>query len=155
LNEQNHNRLSRNLRTASFGLFLVLVGIFFILYPLGEESRAFLADLRPALMFDHVYYPAPSSPHPLFYHILRNFSITWGAWLGLFTIVQLAIKDRPRRVAHTLGDCVFWIGAAHLLDRIAALTLTFGSFLALLIVVTGLSLIIRALTLMSLERFRH
>ena len=151
MTEQTHPHLSRNLRAASFGLFLVLVGLFLIMYPLVEESRAFFTDLKLTRIIDHVYYPAPSSAHPLFYHILRNFSITWGAWLGLLVLIELATRDRPKRVAQTAGDCVFWIGTAYLLDKIAATSLSFESFLALLVVVMGLGLIIRALMLMGLE----
>ncbi len=143
------------MRAASLGVFLVLVGVFLIIYPLASEIRAFLSDLRFVPLFDHVYYPAPSSPHPLLYHILRNFFITWSVWLGILTIVQLATKDRARRVAHTLGDCVFWIGAAYVLDRIGLEPLAFGSFLALLVVVAGFSLIIRALTLLGLDKLRY
>jgi len=145
-------RLSRNLTAVSFGVFLVLAGILFILYPLAEEFRAFFSDLTLTPLFDHVYYPAPISPHPLFYHILRNFSAVWATWLGLVTVIQLAIRDRPRRVAHTFGDCIFWIGAAILLDKIALGFLSFGSFISLMIVVTGLSLIARALTVMVVEK---
>lgn len=154
MNEQSRGRLGRNLRTASFGFFLVLAGVFLVAYPLAEETRAFLADLKPTPILNHVYYPAPSSPHPVFYHILRNFSIIWSIWLGLSTVIQLAIKERPRRVAHTSGDCVFWVGAAYLLEIISAGVLSFGSFLALLIVAAGLSLIIRALALLILEKLR-
>lgn len=155
MTELSHYRLSRNLRAASFGLFLVLVGVFLAAYPLVEESRSFFRDLRPAPIFDQVYYPAPSSPHPSFYHILSNFSIIWGGWLGLLVIIQLVVKDRPRRVAHTLGDCVSWIGAWYFLDKLAAAALSFGSFLSVMIVVVGVSLIVRALTLAGLEGFRH
>ena len=154
MSERSHSRLSRNLRTASFGFFLVLAGVFLVAYPLAEESRAFLADLRPTPIFDHIYYPTPSSPHPVFYHILRNFSIIWSIWLALSIVIQLAIKERPRRVAHTLGDCVFWIGASYLLEMISIGTLSFGSFVALLIVATGLSLIVRAIAILVLEKLR-
>lgn len=152
MSERNPSSLSRNLRTASFGFFLVLVGVFLVAYPLVDEGRAFLADLKPTPLFNHIYYPAPSLPHPVFYHILRNFSIIWSIWLGLFTLIQLAIRERPRRVAHTLGDCIFWIGAACLLEIISAGALTFGSFLGLLVAVTGLSLIIRALAVLVLAK---
>jgi len=155
LNESSRLRIGRNLRAASLGFFLVLVGVFLIVYPLAEEIRSFLGDLRFAPMFDHIYYPAPSSPHPFFYNIFRNFSIVWSLWLVFLTVLQLATKDRVRRVAHTLGDCAFWIGAAYLLDRIGFGALAFGSFLALLVVVAGLSLIIRALALLGLEKIKY
>jgi len=155
LKESSRYRIGRNLRAASLGVFLVLVGVFLIVYPLVAEIRAFLSDLSFVPLFDQVYYPAPSSPHPLFYHILRNFFMAWSVWLGILTIVQLATKGRARRVAHTLGDCVFWIGAAYLLDRIGLGALAFGSFLALLVVVAGVSLIIRALTILSLDKLRY
>lgn len=155
MSESSRFRIGRNLRAASLGVFLVLVGVFFIIYPLASEIRAFLGDLTLVPLFDHVYFPAPSSPHTWFYHILRNFFIVWSAWLGILTIVQLATKDRARRVAHTLSDCVFWIGAAYALDRIGLGELAFGSFLALLVVVAGVSLIIRALTLLGLDKLRY
>ena len=78
----------------------------------------------------------------------------WGVWLGVLTVIQLAIKDHPRRVVHTLGDCVFWIGASYLLEMISIGTLSFGSFVALLIVTTGLSLITRAIAILILEKLR-
>ena len=155
MNESGPLRFGRNLRAASLGVFLVLVGVFFIFYPLAEEIRTFLGDLRPAPLFGDIYYPAPSSPHPFFYHILRNFSIAWSVWLGFLTIFQLASRDHPRRVAHTSGDWAFWIGVACLLDRIELGILTFGTFLALIVVVAGSSLIIRALTLLGLEKIKY
>lgn len=143
------------MRAASLGVFLVLAGVFFIVYPLADEIRTFLGDLRPAPLFDGIYYPAPLSSHNLLYNILRNFAITWSLWLGLLMILQLWTKDRARRVAHTLGDWVFWVGTAYLLDRTGLGTIAFGSFLALLVVVAGLSLIGRALALLGLERIRR
>jgi len=155
LSEPSRVRVSRNWRAASLGVFLVLAGVFFIVYPLADEIRTFLGDLRPVPLFDGIYYPAPSSSHLFLYHILRNFVITWSLWLGLLMILQLWTKDRARRVAHTLGDWVFWVGMAYLLDRIGLGIMAFGSFLALLVVVTGLSLIGRALALLGLKRVRH
>jgi len=155
LNESSRVRVSRNLRAASLGVFLVLAGVFFIVYPLADEIRTFLRDLRPVPLFDGIYYPAPSSSHPFLYLILRNFAVAWSLWLGLLTILQLWTKDRARRVAHTLGDWVFWVDMAYLLDRIGLGIMAFGSFLALLVVVTGLSLIGRALALLGLKRIRH
>lgn len=155
MNEPSRVRVSRNLRAASLGVFLVLAGVFFIVYPLADGIRTFLGDLRPVLLFDGVYYPAPSSSHPFLYLILRNLAIAWSLWLGLLMILQLWIKDRTRRVAHTLGDWVFWVGTAYLFDRIGLGTMMFGSFLALLVVVAGLSLIGRALALLGLEKIKH
>jgi len=155
LSESSRVRISRNLRAASLGVFLVLVGVFLVVYPLADEIRAFLWDLRPVPLFDHVYYPAPSSPHLFLYCILRNFAIAWSVWLGFMAVFQLATKDRARRVAHTLGDWVFWVGMAYLLDRIGLGTMAYGSFLALLVVVAGLSLVGRAFALLGLERIKY
>jgi len=137
------------------GVFLVLAGVFFIVYPLAEEIRAFLGDLRPVPLFDQVYYPAPSSPHPFLYQILRNFAIAWSLWLGFVAAFQLGIRDRARRVAHTLGDWAFWVGTAYLLDMMGFGTMAYGSFLALLAVVAGLSLIARALASLGLEKIKY
>ncbi len=73
----------------------------------------------------------------------------------MLVIIQLVAKDRPGRVAHTLGDCIFWIGAWYFLDKLAVAALSFGSFLSLMIVVVGVSLIVRALALAGLEGPRH
>jgi hypothetical protein len=133
-------------------VFLVLAGAFLAAYPLTDEIRAFIGDLKAAPLFDWIYYPAPSSPHPFLYLIVRNFAIAWSAWLALLMVVQLVSKDRTGRVAQTLGDCVFWVGAACLLEKIRIGEVAYGSFLALLVVVAGLSMITRAL---ALERIRH
>jgi len=155
MSEPGRFRISRNLRAASLGVFLVLAGVFFVVYPLADEIRAFLGDLRPVPLFDHVYYPAPSSPHPFLYQILRNFAIAWSLWLGFVTVFQLATKDRARRVAHTLGDWVFWVGTAYLLDMMGFGTMAYGSFLALFVVVAGLSLIARALAFLGLDKIKY
>ena len=155
MNEPSRVRISRNLRAASLGVFLVLAGVFFIVYPLADEIRTFLGDLRPVPLFDGIYYPAPSSSHHFLYHILRNFAIIWSLWLGLLVILQFWTKDRARRVSHTLGDWVFWVGTAYLLDRIGLGIIAFGSFLALLVVVAGLSLIGRALAMLCLGKIKY
>jgi len=138
-------RLRSSIRAISFGVFLVLIGAFFIIFPVIDEARAFVRDLSLRPIIDGIHVPLPTSPHPRFYHILSYFSAIWGAWLIIVLAIRIATRDNWREVIDTLSDSIFWFGIAFLLSQIEIEALQFRHIFAGIVVLIGIGIVIKAL----------
>ncbi len=134
-----------SIKTISFGLFLVLVGVFSIAFPLIDEARTFFQDLRLQPIIDGIHVPLPTSHHPHFFHILSYFSAIWGGWLIIVCILRIAMHDHWREVVHTLSDSIFWLGIAFLLSQIEVGILQFRHIFAGMVILVGIGIVIKAL----------
>ncbi len=138
-------RLRSSIGTISSGLFLVLVGTLFIIFPVIDEARSFVQDLRLRPVIDGIQLPLPTSHHPLFYHILSYFATIWGGWLIIVCIIRIATRDQRSKIVDTLTDGIFWLGLAFLLSQIEIEILQFRQVFAGIIVLVGIGIVIKAL----------
>jgi hypothetical protein len=149
------------LSAVSVGFFLILVGVLFISTPsLADKVGTFVNHFHTVQVGNtNIYIPAPEHPgdHIDIYLAARQFSLVW----GVFLIVMLGARflfDSPfRRKAQNLGNIVFWLGAAYLIQTfLVAPTEAFPQtidvtkwfdFWAAIIMLIGVSLIARAIFL--------
>ena len=141
----------------SIGLFLVLVGVIAVINQnLWSNIRDFFNDFTKVNVANtKVSLPAPATPaaHTAVYSATFQFALGIGILEILILAMRFTVGSRIRRKAQTVGDLVFWFGAAYLMHILAdmKITLTINQqwqmwfqFWAALIILFGISLIARA-----------
>jgi hypothetical protein len=153
-NAVRHGYLNEGLITAiSIGGFFIILGAVFAFTPgIAEKTSAFFSDLTTVSFpfgspGSTVSLLAPANPaeHQDFYAAVMTFLIGVGVLQIIVLALRLAVHSRIGRVAQSLGDLIFWLGAA-IVANVFLLTGTHNGwfqFWASLIVIIGLSLIAR------------
>jgi hypothetical protein len=153
---QNRIPYSEGLITAlAVGGFLIILGVVFALTPgTWQTVDTFFNDLTT------VYYQigtssstvnllAPLHPdvHAGFYVAVQSFCIGIGVLQVIILALRLYVRSAVRRIAETVGNMVFWFGAAVSVSIfLMAGTLTgWFQFWAALLLILGVSLIARGL----------
>jgi|WetSurMetagenome_2_1015567.scaffolds.fasta_scaffold01045_4 hypothetical protein len=149
-----HGSLHEDLITAiSIGGFFIILGAVFAFTPgMTEKTSAFFSDLT-AVTFPFgspgstvsLLAPAHPAEHQGFYTAVMNFLIGVGVLQIIILALRSASHSRIRRVAQSIGDLIFWLGAA-VVANVFLLTGTHNGwfqFWSSLIVLVGFSLIAR------------
>jgi hypothetical protein len=160
-----HPRLRESLISAvSVGFFFLLVGAIFVATPnlfdrIVDLYRDF--EIRALPHTDNIFLPAPMSPysHTEVYTAVWQFSVVW----GIFQIFILAFRyfaGSPfRKKTETAGNLVFWLSASYFIgmfrnatSRAPFLNTTtplegWCAFWAMMVILIGVSLIVRAIIL--------
>jgi hypothetical protein len=147
----NERRLKRPdvLGFVSFGFFLVLIGVIFVITPnLGDEIVDFFTDIELVEVYSNVFFPAPASSHPVFYTAVAQFCIAYGLLQIAVLILRVYLGDNLSRKAGTLSGTVFWLGAGYLLTVLSAANIEWFAFLSWLVIFAGLSLVVRSLVIL-------
>ena len=138
----------------AFGGFLIIVGLLFALTPDLWQKITYFFDHIGTASFPYgganstISLPAPTDPatHKVLYTALLQFDIAFGILQVLILGIRISAHSRVGRISETLGNAVFWFGAA-ILVNVFLLTGTLSGWFqywAALIVVVGVSLIARA-----------
>jgi hypothetical protein len=140
----------------SVGFFFILAGTILLSTPnvidrVTEFFRDFTTIQVPGM--SSVYLPAPSNPtsHPGIYSAVALFCLVWGIFLIAMLVLRLAVHSPLNKKSDNAGDIAFWLGSYYLvstmlIDRSIAYETWFG-FWAGIVVLGGISLIIRAIVL--------
>jgi hypothetical protein len=144
----------------SAGVFFILVGMIFVTRPnLYTGLRNFFSSdawTNTTIGNTIITLPVPANPgaHTEIYDAVLEFCLAW----GFFQILILAFRffaDSPRRrKARTISSVVFWFGTAYLISTYLNTTTTrdmWFIFWAVLVVLIGITLIIRAIALALLR----
>jgi hypothetical protein len=144
----------------SAGFFLVLAGMFFVTVPnLYDEIVTFFNDIstQPLVQVPNVSnisLPAPHDPHSAIYTTAMQFCLIWGIFLAALLAARFFAHSSTRRKANNLGDILFWLGAAYvskiwLVDagNVPVSVVAWFEFWAAIIILIGVSLIVRAIFL--------
>ena len=130
----------------SFGFFLIIVGVIFLITPnLHEEAVAFFQDFKLEEVYPNVYFPAPASSHPIIYRAAMRFCIAYALFQIAILALKFVLRDSLDSKAETLSGIVFWLGAGYLLNMLSVETINWFPFLGGLIIFAGLSLVVRSL----------
>ena len=155
VNEPKPNRdrfLHEGLITVlAVGGFLIILGLVFTLTPgITDKTTTFFRDLTNVtrnLGSSTINLPAPAHPaeHLDFYTAVTNFLLGVGILQIVILALRLAVHSRVRRIAETVGNLIFWLGAA-VAANVFLLTGTLSGwfqFWSALIVLIGVSLVAR------------
>jgi hypothetical protein len=144
----------------SAGFFLVLAGMFFVTVPnLYNEIVKFFSDIstQPLVQVPNVSnisLPVPHDPHSVVYTTVMQFCLIWGIFLAALLTARFFAHSPTRRKANNLGDILFWLGAAYVSEiwlvnsgSVPVSVLAWFEFWAAIIILVGVSLIVRAIFL--------
>ncbi len=128
----------------TFGLFLILAGVLFLITPnLFEYVYAFLGDLEFREAIHYVYLPTPQDSHTTLFTALSWFTFYF-ALVHLFILVARYFFRSPKdKTAGTVSGLVFWLGATWILNQYVEADIVWFTFLGYLIALVGVSIIIR------------
>ncbi len=137
----------------SIGGFFIILGSVFAFTPgIAEQTTSFFSDLTTvAFPFGSpgstmsLLAPAHPADHQAFYTAVMNFLIGVGVLQIVILALRLATHSRVRRIAQSVGDLIFWLGAAIVANvfLLAGTLSGWFQFWSSLIVLIGLSLIAR------------
>ncbi len=142
----------------SVGAVFILLGLVFVLAlpnNLWDKTIAFFTNLTTRTVpSTSLNLPAPANPgmHAVFYTAVFQFSLGIAILQVLTLALRIGFRSRIRRIAETVGNLVFWFGAAALdvtyLNR-STTTSAWFLFWTLILIVLGLSIIARGLVLLA------
>ena len=137
----------------SFGFFLVLVGVIWIITPnLFEEVHNFFEDFKlKEEVFPNVFLPAPVHHHPVVYTAIARFCFVFGLFQIFILVLRFVFREPVDKIAGTFSGMVFWLGAGFVANMLSAGTIKWFAFLGWIIVLIGLSLVIRSLVVLLFE----
>jgi hypothetical protein len=132
------------------GLFIIL-GLVIALTPdIVAKSNTFFRDLTNVtypLGSSTINLPAPANPseHIAFFTAIMNFILGVGVLQIVILALRLGVHSPIRRIGETVGNLVFWLGAAvtAYVFLLAGTRTGWFQFWASLIVLIGLSMIAR------------
>jgi len=140
----------------SAGFFFVLVGILFIVTPnLFDSIVTFVNnfEIRQVPNFTTGFVlPAPKNPamHVIVYSAAAQFSFAWGLFLIGILAVRIFANSPLRKKAENVSDIVYWLAASYLISiflNSATTTVLWFAFWTAIIMLAGMTLIIRAAVL--------
>jgi hypothetical protein len=137
----------------SFGAFLIIVAAIYLTTPnIAYEVRAFLQDFQLVEIFPNFWWALPSSNHPVLYAAVERFCYVFGVvQIGILGL-RFARGSSIRGKAQTFSSVVFWLGAGYIVSLLSQGILVPLSFLGAFVIVVGISILARALILVSVPQ---
>jgi hypothetical protein len=155
------------LSAVSAGMFLLLVGAIIVATP-GLVDKivyyfqhfAFVSEKFLGIDFSLPAPEQPANPNNLaVYNATFQFCVAWGIFQVILLALRYFLGSPVRRKAQTISDIVFWFGTAYIIQTMLNITsLTpekWFLFWAILVVVIGLSLVVRAIYLAIMWPLSH
>ena len=138
---------------ASFGFFLLLIGVILLIMPnLLEEVRDFFEDFKlEEEVFPNVFLPVPASSHPVVYTAVARFCLVFGLFQIFILVLRFVFREHVDKIAGTFSGMILWLGAGFVANMLSAETIKWFVFLGWIIVLIGLSLVIRSLVVLLFE----
>jgi hypothetical protein len=96
----------------------------------------------------------PSTNHPILYTAAAQFSYIFALVDVLVLALLFAGRSSTRGKARTFSSIIFWLGAGYVLGILATGTLEWISFLGALVVLIGISIVVRSTILLLASRRR-
>jgi hypothetical protein len=152
----------------SVGFFLIVVGALFVTTPTLYDSLVYFFNHFELARVSNlgIYFPAPIRPFTqtanlVVYRAVEQFSFIWGIFQIVILALRFVARSPARRFAETASNIVFWLGTGFLIRTFLLESITFPSlfgltrwftFWAALVMLIGVSLIIRGIVLAAVPR---
>lgn len=142
----------------STGAFFIMLGVVYVINlpnSLWNAVFDFFGSFTLAqLPATGIYLPAPTNPmaHAVLYGAIFQFCIGLGILQVIFLLLRLMMNSPTGKTAETMGNLVYWFGAAYLVATyLNSTTTTSGWFVfwAGILIILGLSFIARAFVLFA------
>jgi hypothetical protein len=132
----------------SFGFFLLLLGILFVSTPdLFDKISNFFGDLGiEEVSNSGVFLPAPEAPrsHLALYNVMGTISIAAVVFQAIMLVLRFGLRSSWSKRSETLGNFVYWIGVAFLVQWFLIDSTQWFVFWSCIIIAAGVSLLARA-----------
>ncbi len=154
----SHNRRDSWIGLLSFGFFIMLFAMFFLIVPdYGDKVVRFFQDIKLQEVASDFFLPAPEHHHPVVYNAVMQFCLIFGIFQFLVLGLRLYLRSTLSRIAETVSNIVFWLGAGYmtyLLTQNPIPARFWFPFIGGVIAVIGLSIIARSLVTLLFWRRR-
>ena len=146
----------RLISVSSVGFFLILIGMIFVLIPgFFSALLTFFNDLglvQVPNVYTGIVLPAPENPagHTTLYSVASWFSFGWGIFLVALLVVRTIANSPLKKKAQNASDIFYRLGNGFFIGYFlngTTTTVMWFSFWSAIIMLLGVSLIIRALIL--------
>jgi len=146
--------------TAVGGVFII-IGILFLVTPdLGGEIGSFFSSINwrsfhfPGSTTSMISLPVPATPasHSVLYMAVAQFCIGVGILQLMILALRAVVRSRIERIAETVGNLVFWLGAAYIVTVFLNNATTYKewfAFWASMLILIGASIIVRGTILFA------
>jgi hypothetical protein len=146
---KSENRYFRStgwLSTLSFGFFLILFGVIWIITPnFSSEVIDFAKDFHLEHLTEHIVLPAPEHSHPVIYEAAMQFCLVFGAFQIAILVLRFIFHDTLDKKSGTISNVAFWFSTGFFLNMLANESIVWFGFLAGLIISIGLAVIASSL----------
>lgn len=143
----HHDRRDNWIGLLSFGFFIMLFALFFIIVPnYWDNVVDFLEDFKLKEVASNVFLPAPQGHHQVVYQTVVNFCIVFGLFQFFILALRFYFRSSVSKVAETVSNIVLWLGAAYMFNLLLSRTATWFPFIGGLIAIAGFSIVARSLT---------
>jgi hypothetical protein len=151
-NKKTPRKYQEGLFTAiSAGFFLLLVGTLFVITPdLFESILDFFKDFKLVDVTNtNIIFPGPEFPrsHLTVYQAAGQASIALCIFQIIILMLRFVIPSAWGKRAETLGNFVYWAGAAFLIQYFLINSTQWFVFWSTIIIIAGVSMIIRAVVM--------
>jgi hypothetical protein len=137
----------------SFGFFVMLFALFFVIVPhYGDRVMDFFRSFEMQEISPNVFLPAPEGNHPLVYETVMRFCLVFGLFQFVILGLRFYFRSTVSKVAETVSNIVWWLGAAYLFSLLLSRSLEWFPFIGGLIVVGGFSMIARSIVMLLFWR---
>ncbi|MGB9134345.1 MAG: hypothetical protein WCC63_01990 [Candidatus Bathyarchaeia archaeon] len=144
-----HDRRENWLGLLSFGFFLLLFALFFVIVPdYGDRAVDFFRSFELKEVSPNLFLPAPEGHHPVVYETVMRFCIVFGLFQFSILAFRLYFGSAMRRIAETVSNIVLWLGAAYMFSLLLlppSRAVEWFPFIGGMIAVVGFSIVIRSL----------
>ncbi len=145
--------------TISTGLFLIVAGAIFINTPaIFDEIVTFFRDFTAVQVSNSpIYLPAPAFPenHTIVYSAAMLFSLIWGITQIGILVLRFVLHSPAKKKAETTGNIFYWLASYYAIQRLLIEEIKWFEFWAVIIMIIGASLIVRAIFLGAAGRNDH
>lgn len=134
----------------------MLFALFFLIVPnYGDKVAEFFTDFKLKEIAPNFFLPAPEHPHPVVYETVMQFSLIFGIFQFFILGLRLYIRSTLSRIAETVSNIVFWLGAGYMFYLLTWNPVRFWfPFIGGIIAVIGFSIVARSLVTLLFWRRR-
>jgi len=144
--KKRYSRSTGWLSTLSFGFFLILFGIIWIITPdFSNEVIDFAKDFHLEHLTEHIVLLAPKESHPVVYTAAMQFCLVFGVLQIVILVLRFIFHDSVNRKSGTISNITFWFSTSFFLNMLANKSTGWFGFLAGLIISIGLAIIASSL----------
>ncbi|MDI9644680.1 MAG: hypothetical protein QFX35_05625 [Candidatus Verstraetearchaeota archaeon] len=125
-----------------FGLFMIVLGLLFVIYPnLFDSLKEFFLDFEMVEISDNFFLPIVRGSHPEVYGSLLTLAIAMLLIEVLILVARFLIRDMVRRKADSISGIVFWVGISLLANQLKEGIVGFPAVYSLFAIVAGASIV--------------